>query len=106
VEGGEQAAEEAAEVHRRPHWRPVHRVLPAPGHPFQGWYHRSETQHQPLCNLCYGFYKLRGQSAYPKISRNSQISSDCHAGLRKDASTALRLTDHLALSKSTATGDM
>ena len=52
VEGGEQAAEEAAEVHRRPHWRLVHRVLPAPGHPFQGRYHRSDAapaSHSATC---------------------------------------------------------
>jgi hypothetical protein len=36
VEGGEQEAEEEAEVRRRPHWRPVHRLLPAPCHSFQG----------------------------------------------------------------------
>lgn len=35
VEGGEQAAEEAAQVRRRPHRQPLHRLLPPPRHPLQ-----------------------------------------------------------------------
>jgi hypothetical protein len=96
-------------VHRRPHWRLVHRVLPAPGHPFQGRYHRSDSDAAPAshCATCAMVsVKLRVPSASPEMFRNSQISSASHAGLRKVASTALRLTGHLALSKSTLRGDM
>jgi len=61
-----------------------------------------QTQHQPLLVSV----KLRVPSASPEMFRNSQISSASHAGLRKVASTALRLTDHLALSKSIVRRDM
>jgi len=68
-----------------------------------------QTQHQPAIVqlvLCFLLSLLRVPSASPEMFRNSQISSASHAGLRKVASTALHLTDHLALSKSTVRGDM
>ena len=109
MEGGEQDAEEEAEVRRRPHRRPVHRLLPAPCHSFQGStsYHgqRSSTGHGAI-QLVIVCFKLERHLSSPKTFRYSQISSACHAGSRKVASTALRLTDHLALSKSTVRGDM
>lgn len=52
VEGGQQAAEEEAEVRRRPHWRLVHRLLQAPCHSFQGTYHQADAT--PCCTCCYG----------------------------------------------------
>jgi hypothetical protein len=111
VEGGEQEAEEEAEVRRRPHRRPVHRLLPAPCHSFQGStrYHgqrpRSGHGAMQLVTVCFKLDRVLSLSS-PQTFRYSRTSSACHAGLRKAASTALRLTDHLALSKLTVRGDM